>query len=62
MLSKNHCAAWLYYSAAIQKEKIEVLKKKKKKKVAPSPSLQPQNGPEKGGQGLFTHVVSIIHS
>lgn len=44
MLSKKHYAAWLYYSAAIQKEKNRVLKKKE---VVPSPSLQPQNSPEK---------------
>lgn len=32
------------------------------KKVVPSPSLQPQQFIERGGQGLSTHVVSIIHS
>lgn len=40
-----------------KRRKIQCLKK-----VVPSPSLQPQQSIERGGQGLSTHTVSIIHS
>lgn len=59
MVSKNHYAAWLYYSAAVQKEKNQVLKKRGCPITITAATKQSR---ERGGQGLSTCVVSIIHS
>lgn len=59
MLSKNHYAAWLYDSAAVQKEekkKNQVLKKGRPVTITGATALST----ERGGQGLSAHVVSII--
>lgn len=54
MLSKNHYAAWLYDSAAVQKE--EKKKIKCLKKVVPSPSLEPQHCPQKEVARVSPHM------
>lgn len=58
MLSKNHYAAWLYDSAAVQKEekKNQVLKKGHPVTITGATALST----ERGGQGPSAHVVSII--
>lgn len=59
MLSKNHYTAWLYDSAAVQKEekkKNQVLKKGRPVTITGATALST----ERGGQGLSAHVVSII--